>query len=336
MHMSDALLSAPVALAADVVAAALLAVAAVKVKKNTSENSVALMGVMGAFVFAAQMLNFAIPGTGSSGHIVGGILLASVLGPWAAFITLSSVLIIQCLVFADGGLMALGCNIINMGALTTLVAYPLVFRPLLKFPAPAWKLMTVSILASVVGLELGACAVTLETMASGITALPAAQFFTLMTAIHLAIGAVEGIATGLVLIFVQRTRPALLGEHHSIGTPKTKRALLWGFGIAALIIGGGLAFFASSDPDGLEWSIGKVAGTDELAQEHVSALSVGAQNLQDATSIMPDYDNSFAGIAGAVMVLLLVWLFTSLLVKRKRSVEPQPIPIEENNPVDKL
>ena len=86
----------------------------------------------------------------------------------------------------------------------------------------------------------------------------------------------------------------------------------------------------------MEWSIGKVAGTDELAQEHVSALSVGAQNLQDATSIMPDYDNSFAGIAGAVMVLLLVWLFTSLLVKRKRSVEPQPIPIEENNPVDKL
>ena len=80
------------------------------------------MGVMGAFIFAAQMLNFSIPGTGSSGHIVGGILLASMLGPWAAFLTLSSVIIIQCLVFADGGLMAIGCNIINMAAMSTLVA----------------------------------------------------------------------------------------------------------------------------------------------------------------------------------------------------------------------
>ncbi len=75
------------------------------------------MGVMGAFVFAAQMINFAIPGTGSSGHIIGGILLAAVLGPWAAFLTLSSVLLLQCLLFADGGFMALGCNILNMAAL---------------------------------------------------------------------------------------------------------------------------------------------------------------------------------------------------------------------------
>ena len=172
MHMSDALLSAPVAIAADVVAVTLLAVAAAKVKKNVKENLVPLMGVMGAFIFAAQMVNFAIPGTGSSGHIVGGVLLAALLGPWAGFLTLASVLIIQCLIFADGGLMALGCNIINMGAMTALVAYPLVFRPLLGKGAAGWKIMAVSIAACVIGLELGACMVTLETVSSGITASP--------------------------------------------------------------------------------------------------------------------------------------------------------------------
>ena len=180
MHMSDALLSAPVAIVADVAAASLLALAAFRLKKEPKENLVPLMGVMGAFVFAAQMVNFSIPGTGSSGHIVGGVLLAAMLGPWAGFLTLASVLIIQCLVFADGGLMALGCNILNMGAMTALVAYPLFFRPLLRFPAPAWKVSAVSVLACVLGLELGACMVTLETVASGITALPAGRFFLLM------------------------------------------------------------------------------------------------------------------------------------------------------------
>ena len=132
MHMADALISTPVALAAGAAATTLLGIAGYKVNKQKGENSriVPLMGVLGAFIFAAQMINFTIPGTGSSGHIIGGVLLAAFLGPWAAFLTLSSVLIIQCLVFADGGLLALGCNILNMGAMSTLVAYPLIFRPL--------------------------------------------------------------------------------------------------------------------------------------------------------------------------------------------------------------
>ena len=322
MHMSDALLSAPVAVVADAVAVTLLATAAVRLRKSRRDNSVALMGVMGAFVFAAQMLNFAIPGTGSSGHIVGGVLLAAMLGPWAAFLTLSSVLIIQCLVFADGGLMALGCNIVNMAAMTALVAYPLVYRPIMgRSQTKPWRLMLASVAACVVGLELGALLVTGETMASGITALPAGKFFTLMTAIHLAIGAVEGIATGAVLVFVRNSRPELLIPDQSGTAPaKRRKALLWGFGIAAVVIAGGLAFFASSDPDGLEWSIGKVAGTAELAQQHISALSEGAATVQQSTAVMPDYNSSFSGILGAAMVLLVVWAFTTLLARKRAKV----------------
>lgn len=320
MHMSDALLSAPVAIVADVAAAALLALASVKIKKDPRENIVPLMGVMGAFVFAAQMLNFSIPGTGSSGHIVGGILLAAMLGPWAAFLTLSSVLIIQCLVFADGGLMALGCNIINMAAMSTLVAYPLLFRPLLRFPASGWKVMAVSLLACVAGLELGACMVTLETSLSGITALGAGGFLTLMTAIHLAIGLGEGLATGVTLLFVQKTMPSLLrpmpeSATLSAGSRPLKRILV-SFAVATVVIAGGLAFFASSDPDGLEWSVMKVSGSADLPAQHVSAFSEGAQALQNSTSVMPDYDSSFSGIAGVCLVLILVWALSSVLIRR--------------------
>lgn len=319
MHMSDALLSAPVAVAADVAAAGLLVAASLRIKKNASDNVVALMGVMGAFVFAAQMVNFSVPGTGSSGHIVGGVLLGALLGPWAGFLTLTSVLIIQCLIFADGGLMALGCNVLNMAAMTALVAYPLVMRPLLRYPAASWKVMAVSVLACVVGLELGACMVTVETVASHITALPPARFFLLMTGIHLAIGVIEGLATGTVLLFVQRSRPELL-QPDAIrrDTRRNVRGAVIGFAVAAVVIAGGLAFLASGDPDGLEWSVERVAGTSELEAEHVGVLSQAAEAAQQSTVVMPDYEGSLAGIAGTVMVLILVWVLSSLLVRSRR------------------
>ena len=109
MHMSDALVSPEVAATAGVASLLLLGAAVRKVtrQRRDDERLVPLMGVTGAFVFAAQMINFTIPGTGSSGHLIGGILLAALLGPWAALLTLASVLILQCLLFADGGLLAL-------------------------------------------------------------------------------------------------------------------------------------------------------------------------------------------------------------------------------------
>ena len=141
------------------------------------------------------MINFAIPGTGSSGHVIGGVLLAAFLGPWAAFVTLASVLIIQCLVFADGGLLALGCNLINMGAMTTLVAYPLVYRPIVGRSTSPWRITLGAVCACTVGLELGACLVTVETVLSGVSALKWNHFLSIMALIHLPIGVVEGIAT---------------------------------------------------------------------------------------------------------------------------------------------
>lgn len=324
MHMSDALVSTPVAAGGAIAAIALLAVASTQIKKDRRDDLLPLMGVLGAFVFAAQMINFSIPGTGSSGHIIGGILLASLLGPWAAFLVISSVLIIQCLVFADGGLLALGCNIINMGAMTTLVAYPLVFRPLMrgaKGTPSVLRIMSASVLASIVGLELGACLVTTETELSGVTALGFRPFLGLMTAIHLAIGACEGIATGAILSFVAKYRPKLLqtseessGVSSEIGR-KNIRGMLAAFGVAAVVLGGIISFFASSDPDGLEWSVCKLIGTTD--PEITTQAAATAENVQNLTAVMPGYEASLSGIAGSVMVLILVFAVTSLIRTRK-------------------
>lgn len=326
MHMADALISTPVALGAGVVATALLGVAGYKVNKEKGVDSriVPLMGVLGAFIFAAQMINFTIPGTGSSGHIVGGVLLAAFLGPWAAFLTITSVLIIQCLVFADGGLLALGCNILNMGAMTTLNAYPLIFRPLTHRNHSTARLMVASVLAALFGIEAGACAVTLETEISGVTALPTSSFLALMSGIHLIIGIGEGLATGAIIAFVVKSRPDLLATEQSVKVDhgRSYKKLFIGFGIATIVLGGGLAFFASEYPDGLEWSIQKLTGSTEIEPAQTDTVSTTLAHMQQTTSVMPDYDNSFSGILGAVMVVILVWTITSLLTisRRRQSV----------------
>lgn len=315
--MSDALVSPPVFAVTGALSLALLGVAIRRVRRTGDdctqpdghgERLVALMGVMGAFVFAAQMINFAIPGTGSSGHLVGGILLAALLGPWAALLTLSSVLVIQCLVFADGGFMALGANILNMAVLSCLVAYPLVFRPLMRPDASAGRILAASLLASVTGLELGALAVTLETEASGITALPIGRFLLFMLPIHLFIGIGEGLATAAVLCTVRRYRPELLCDLRRKPAPAGRR---WGrtlaaFALAALLIGGSFSWIASSDPDGLEWSIERTAGRVELGPA-ADGLHRTAAAVQQRTAVLPDYDTSFAGIVGSGAILIVVF-----------------------------
>ena len=305
--MSDALVSPPVFAVTGAVSLVLLGTAIWKVKHPRNarrepdardEHIVPLMGVMGAFVFAAQMINFSIPGTGSSGHLVGGILLSAILGPWAALLTLASVLVIQCLVFADGGFMALSC----------LAAYPLLFRPLIKRGASPGRIIAASLLASVVGLELGALAVTIETEASGITALPMGRFLLFMLPIHLFIGIGEGLATAAVICVVQRYKPELLygiRRERASGRRRLGKALA-AIALAALLVAGSFSWIASSDPDGLEWSIKKTAGRSEL-EPASDGLHRRAAAIQEKTAVIPDYNTTFAGIVGSGAILLAVF-----------------------------
>ena len=315
MHMSDALVSAPVALSADAVAATLLVVSIAKISRQ-KQLSIPLMGVLGAFVFAAQMINFAIPATGSSGHIIGGILLSSMLGAWGGFFTLTSVIVLQCLLFADGGLLALGCNAINMAAFSCLVAYPLVFKPLFRADSPFKRVMTASVLASVTAFTLGAVAVTLETTLSGISALPLGRMSLFMLPIHLIIGICEGVATAFVILFTRSRDPELF--MHDQEQPSRHRTIE-AFAVVALVIAASFTLLASSAPDGLEWSVERTL-QGELTSPS-TPLHSSAEQILEQTALIPDYNTALAGVIGCAVLILLAWIF-SLVIKQNRD-EPK-------------
>ena len=297
--MADSLISVAVGGAMGAVSAAAVGYSVAKIKKEELyEKKVPLMAVTGAFVFAAQMVNITLPGTGSSGHIGGGTLLAAMLGGPAALLAISSVLIIQCLFFADGGLLALGCNIFNMGVIPCLVVYPLIFKPLMKNKIDSKRICAASVASAVVGLQLGAFGVTLETLVSGITGLPFLAFVLLMQPIHLAIGIVEGAITAAVLCFVHKMRPEILPD--AGGQPSSNsysaRKLIVALAALTLVTAGIFSVFASQYPDGLEWAVEKITGADE--PEPAVAVA-GLTAIQDATAIMPDYEYKSAGEEGS-------------------------------------
>ena len=154
----------------------------------------------------------------------------------------------------------------NMGFIACFIAYPLIFKPLTKKTVSSRTVIAASILAAVIGLQLGAFGVVLETVLSGITALPFSIFILLMQPIHLAIGVVEGLVTAAVIVFIQRARPELLDNTAAATIPartRMKKALV-GLAIVALLTGGAFSWFASTSPDGLEWSI-----FHEIGRAHV-------------------------------------------------------------------
>lgn len=316
MHMADALLSPAVAGAMYACSFAAAGYALQKVKKERDEKILPVMGVMGAFVFAAQMLNFTIPGTGSSGHLCGGLLLAAVVGPYAAFLTMIGVLLIQCLLFADGGLLALGANIWNMAFYGCFVGGGVIWALLMESGVSRTKIILASVLGCVASLQLGAFSVSVETLLSGITELPFAAFLLLMQPIHLAIGAVEGAITTAVLLFLYAARPSLLwGVEQEDGAQSVSfKNVLAIMSAAAFVLAGGISLLASELPDGLEWSLERMTGSTELESAGTSAYAV-SEAIQSVTALLPDYNfagsesaagTSFAGIVGAVVVMLLV------------------------------
>lgn len=344
MHMADALLSPAVGVTFWTASGVALAFCASKVKKTLDDHKVPLMGVLGAFIFAAQMINFTIPGTGSSGHLGGGLLLSLLLGPYAAFLTISSVLVIQAFFFADGGLLALGTNIFNLGVFPCFVGLPL-FRLLAGKRPSSGRLAAASVGAATIGLEMGAVGVVLETLLSGRSELAGAPFVALMGGIHLPIGIIEGFVTAAVLGYVLRIRPELAAQ--ALGTvpapadpPRRSLApVLASFAVAALLTGGFLAWFASSRPDGLEWSIARVTGKDQLARPE-QGLSGSLAKIQRNTAFLPDYTlpsnavvqqekagepawptvdrgSSIAGFVGAILTLAFAGLLGFVLTRRR-------------------
>ena len=356
MHMADALLSPAIGIAFLVASGTALAISSRKVRSDSREYLVPLMGVLGAFVFAAMMINFTIPGTGSSGHIGGGLLLSILLGPYAAFVVIASVLTVQALFFADGGLLALGANIFNLGVFPCFIGFPLIYRPLIRSVGALTskrRMAAITVLATVISLQLGALGVVTQTQLSGISSLPLSAFLLLMQPIHLAIGLIEGLATAALIHFVREARPDLFVDDGAAGVPslasKFPIKLIAGLGVLALVTAGVFSWFASSQPDGLEWSIARVTGHPELEAKETTVHTKLA-GLQKALTLFPDYKfsldakdaaaepatpkegeaaapegwpavdagTSLAGVIGGLATLSLVTLVAYLLRRRRR------------------
>ncbi|MDD5595550.1 MAG: energy-coupling factor ABC transporter permease [Candidatus Omnitrophica bacterium] len=203
MHIPDGFLSPPVFLSAWVISLGAVSLALKKTKKILKDKMVPLMGVMAAFIFAAQMLNFPVFG-GTSGHLLGGILAAVTLGPYPAVLVLSLVLIVQCLIFQDGGITSLGANTLNMAVLGIIPAYLLylVLKKILRnfvvavFISSWFSVMSAALFCA---LELG-----FSGTSSFHIALAAMLF------VHIFIGIGEAIITTFVLSFIVKLRPDLI------------------------------------------------------------------------------------------------------------------------------
>jgi cobalt/nickel transport system permease protein len=208
MHIPDGFLNLPVSLITWIIAIALIVVALNQVQAKYQERTVPMMGVCAAFIFAAQMINFPIPG-GTSGHLLGGTLAGILLGPWAGSLVMAVVFIVQAFIFQDGGITVLGANLVNMGLIGTFCGYYLYRSVRLTIGRDSWRAMAIATAVSAwTSVFIASILVAIELALSGTVPLNVA--LSAMAFWHLLIGIGEALITLVVVSFIWRTRPDLL------------------------------------------------------------------------------------------------------------------------------
>ncbi|HMP42232.1 MAG TPA: energy-coupling factor ABC transporter permease [Roseiflexaceae bacterium] len=320
LHIPDGFLSVPVSIAWWVLTIASVAIAVRRTSGALHERQIPLMGVMAAFIFAAQMLNFPVLG-GTSGHLLGGALAALLLGPWAGILVMTVVLALQALLFQDGGLLAMGANIFNMGVATALVGYGMGMPLLRVFGGRPWGLALVGFVVAWASVMAAAVLTSIQLVLSGV---PAAIVFPLMLFVHTFIGIGEGLITLAALSFVITTRPDIVSSLAAVVGPEGLQRRVGGGTIGTVTLVG-MAFaigaalispFASGDPDGLE----RVAEDQGFLER-----------AQDAPfNILPDYtipgidgglSTILAGVIGLLIVFALIYGISQMLRARAEAAE---------------
>lgn len=314
MHIPNAVLDPRVAATTAVVGAAGLAYGLRVLHRRLGERTTILMGTMAAFVFAAQMVNFPLGPLAVSGHLLGGVLAAVILGPWAGAVVMAAVLIVQCFLFGDGGLTALGANFVNMGLVGSVGGYA-IYAPIRRTLGGRRGVLIGAILAAWFAVLLAAGAFTIELAFSG----RRDDFFRVlswMALVHAGIGLGEAIITGLVLRFILLTRPDLIYDPKLVdetqGSHRWLTAGLCGLGMA-LAVCVFLAPFASEHPDGLEF-VGEKLGFLGESDVPASPLPVPIPDYQ-----LPGLDDvslqgatAVAGLIGTLVVftfgVILAWV----------------------------
>jgi cobalt/nickel transport system permease protein len=315
MHLPDGFLSLPVAAGAAAVSAGAVGIALKKCRTELDDRAEPLLGVTAAAIFAGQMVNFPIPG-GTSGHLLGGVLAGIVLGPWAGLVAMTCVLIVQCFLFADGGLVALGANVLNMAVVGCLAGSAIfaLFKPLAKTPT---QTAVAAGIAAWCATLLSSAACALELSASGNFGLP--RTFGLMVGVHSVIGIGEALITGLVVAALHRRRSLVARPNNSPSVAEKPSPTPMIFGVLALAatVVVVLAPFASAMPDGLERVLGWMA-----AKEPEAAAPL--------PSPFPDYQIAgwnehlgtvLTGLIGLSAAMILGWILAKV-----RFPTPKPDP----------
>lgn len=338
MHMANELLSVQVAAGTFIFSVGWLGVVCSKLKKSVTQHNYALMGILGAFIFAAQMVNFQLPILpGTSGHLVGAVLLAIIMGPHRGMVVLTSVVIIQCLIFQDGGILALGCNILNMAIVPSYIGY-FIYRLVVAGNKNQFRLYLGSVLACVIGLEAGAVLVPIQVALSNVLTVPFTSFLFTMTGVHLITGIIEGVITAAVLAYLVQVRPQMLGDGIHGGAKLSLRAVAISLVVITIIAAGGLSLLASGNPDGLEWSYLERPDQHDFEPivENSSPTIAAVDQIQSKFSLLPDYTirttsiglvneegemaagwTSFAGVCGAFFTMLVI-VAVSRIARRKK------------------
>lgn len=327
MHVSNAVLDPRVAIATGLIGAGGLTYAVRVLERRLGERTVVLMGTMAAFVFAAQMVNF--PAGPCSGHLLGGVLAAVLVGPWAGAVVLAAVLIVQCLLFGDGGLTALGANFVNMGLIGAVGGYA-IYAPIRRAVGGPRGVIVGAMAAAWFSVLLAAGAFSMELAASGRRS-DFLQVLSWMTLVHAVIGVGEAAITGLVLRFILLTRPDLIYEPGEKAEPElaagdSPSSRWWQVGAAglavSLAVGVLLAPFAYDAPDGLEYvgaKLGFVKGESPaslpvLIPDYDARDLTGLGSLKVATAV--------AGAIGTLAVFGLAMVLGGVFTRAVPPVGP--------------
>ncbi|MFD6533741.1 energy-coupling factor ABC transporter permease [Streptomyces sp. NPDC060184] len=346
MHVPDGFINAPVSVAAGVAAAGAVAVSLRGARRELDERTAPLAGLMAAFIFAVQMLNFPVA-AGTSGHLLGGALAAILVGPYTGVLCVTVVLLMQGILFADGGLTALGVNVLDMGVTTTVVAY-VVFRLLMRaLPRRRSTVTVASFVAALVSVPAAAVVFTLIYWIGGTTDISIGKVFTAMVGVHVLIGIGEAVITAATVGAVLAVRPDLVHGAKGFTNPlklrvdgrlidaapaapakpakapkpavavasRSARGLLAAGLLTALVLAGFVSYYASSSPDGLE-KVAADKGIDRNAKEHASADSpladYGVKDVDDAR-----LSGGLAGVIG-VGVTVVVGGTVFWAIRRRR------------------
>tara|TARA_Y100000768_G_scaffold79130_1_gene56127 strand:- start:2953 stop:3888 length:936 start_codon:yes stop_codon:yes gene_type:complete len=307
MHVPDGFMNVTMSAATGVISFGTLWAYIRSAKDLIADKFIALTGMMSALIFVLQMINFPVA-AGTSGHLLGGALAVIVLGPRLGLICLSVVVIIQSLLFADGGLSALGVNVLNMAIVTTATSWFIVKYWIKFIGKNKTSIVTVSVLAGILSVVFSSIAFTIQYAIGGTISIPVGTVLIAMVTTHLIIGLGEGIITALIITLLMRVRPDLVYAYDR-SDENTTKVSFYGLFIILILLLSLITPFASSSPDGLE----------SVAEEFGFTQTEGIVLLLDDYGINAINNNFLSTILSAILGVTVVAVIFNLIITRRKS-----------------